>query len=61
MSETTRESQSQEVQMLKLNQVGLIKSTEEDIQPKFGRLSIPIRWVMRLIKRRESTKISDSK
>jgi hypothetical protein len=24
-------------------------------------LSIPIRWVMRLIKRRESTKISDSK
>jgi hypothetical protein len=53
MSETARESLSQEAQMLKLNQFGLTKSTEEDIQPKSGRLSTLTRWVMKLIKRRD--------
>jgi hypothetical protein len=52
MSETTRRSPSQEVKILKLNQFGYTTSTEEVIQPKFGRLSIPIIWVKKLIKPR---------
>jgi hypothetical protein len=61
MSEMERKSPFQEVKMLKLNQFGPSTSIEENIQLSFGRLSTPITWVMKPIKPRVLTKISDSK
>jgi hypothetical protein len=47
-----RRSLFQEVLIKKLNQFGYGNSTREDIQPKSGRLSIPLKWVVKLIERK---------